>query len=451
MVTALIYIFGIIITILLVVGVHEFGHFIVARLCKIKVLRFSIGFGKKLFSWNDKQGTEYVLAAIPLGGYVKMLDEEEGTVPKEELHLAFNRQPVYKRFLVVAAGPIFNFIFAALLYWLLFVIGFNTIKPIIGEVTPNSIAAKAGLRAQEEITKIDDQKTPSWGSVVLKILARTGEQSELRVQAVPRNTESPESYVLNLSDWRMDALKPDPLASLGIIPYSPSIEPVINSIQPDSPALNSGLKVGDKILAINKQPIRDWLDIVTIISKTPGETLQFQISRQHKTMIIPVTVGTKKSLFSKKRGYLGLAPKIESHPELIRKNQYGLFAAIPEALHEVNNFITLNFIVIGKMFTGKISLHSLGGPITIFESAGTALNEGITPFLSFLAFLSISIGFINILPIPGLDGGHVLFQFIEVITRRPLSQRVQIFFYRIGLILLFLLIIQALSNDILRL
>ncbi len=450
MLSILLSILGVIVTILLVVGVHEFGHFIVARMCGIKVLRFSIGFGKTLKSWHDKSGTEYVLAAIPLGGYIKMLDENESDVPEEDLAKAYNRQPLYKRIPVIIAGPLANLIFATLIYWFLFIVGFNTYRPIIGEITPNSIAAQAGLQSQTEIVQIDHEITPSWYTAVLKLLMRTGDKNQLVLETQPLKSEKTTTHSLNLASWEMDKLKPDPLVSLGIKPYEPNVLPIITEIKPDSPAALAGLKPGDRVTNMDNKLINDWIDLATLISQSPGKTLQITVLRDKKSITLPITIGTKYTLFRKAYGFIGVIPHIEARPDLIRHNQFGPIAAIPHALDETWNFIYLNFIVIGKMLTGKISVQSLGGPITIFESAGNALNQGMTPFCGFLAFLSISIGIINILPIPGLDGGHLLFQLIEFIRRKPVSERVQGLFFRLGFIALMVLMVQALVNDIMR-
>jgi len=361
----LISLIGILLTIFLIIGIHESGHFFIARALGIKVLRFSIGFGKTLFRWHDKKGTEYVFAAIPLGGYVKMLDENEGTVKEEERHLAYNRQPAYKKLAVVIAGPLANLLFAFLLYWLLFMVGFTSIVPIIGSVTPHSIAANAGLKPQQEIIRVDNTPTTSWMSIAIRILTHTGETDQIHISTVPfnHNTATPDQYFLDLRSWHMDELKPDPLTSLGISPYFPVVLP----------------------------------------------------------------------------------------KNILRYNQYGPITALSHALQNTYDFTYMNFIVLGKLFTGKVSLKSIGGPISIFANAGAALNQGITAFLSFLAFISISIGVINILPIPGLDGGHILFQLIELITRRPVSLKMQNLLYRLGFIILILVIVQAVTNDILRL
>lgn len=451
MLNIIISILGIIFTIFIIVGIHEFGHFIVARLLGIKVLRFSIGFGKALYQWHDKKGTEYVLAAIPLGGYVKMLDETEGNVAPEELHLAYNRQPIYKRIAVIIAGPLSNIILAFVLYWFIFVIGFNSIVPLIGKVLPNSIAAETGLKPQEEILSLDNQPTTSWMNVIIRLMTYIGEKKQIPLETKNINSNISQKYTMDLSDWHMDELKPDPLASLGIVPYEPEVPAIIGKLAANSPAEKSNLKVGDTILSIGNQATKDWMQAVEIVAKHPSETLIFTIKREKKTLHIPVEIGYKRDWLLQEHGFIGISPQFQWPEKLLRKNQYGPLEALSRAKQNTLDFTRLNFLLIGKMLTGKVSFKSLGGPITIFESAGTALNTGIMPFLSFIAFLSIAIGVINILPIPGLDGGHLLFYFIEFVTRRPLSLNAQTLIYRLGLIILMVLLVQAIANDLMRL
>lgn len=362
LITIGITILGIILTILLIVGIHEFGHFMVAKCLGVKVLKFSIGFGKALVKWHDKSGTEYAFSAIPLGGYVKMLDEGEGHVAPTELPLAYNRQKIWKRFLIVAAGPLTNFILALVLYWIIFVTGFINPVPITGEIIPHSIAAQAGMQKNQEIISIDQQPVMSWMSIILRLLPHTGNHDKISIQTRDIHQHTNYTYLLNLTDWKMDELKPDPLLSLGIVPYQPT---------------------------------------------TP-------------------------------------------YP-LLRNIQYGPIEACSHAWQNTYDFTYMNLLMIGKLFTGKVSIQSLGGPIAIFQGAGSALNQGIASFLSFLAFLSIAIGVVNILPIPGLDGGHILFQLIEAIMKKPISAPMIELFYKLGFILLLLLITQAVMNDILRL
>ena len=354
---------GMVITILLVLGIHESAHFMVARLFGIKVLRFSIGFGKALYSWHDRQGTEYVLAAIPLGGYVQMLDENEATVPEAEKHLAFNQRPLYQRVLVVLAGPFSNLILAGFLYWLIFAVGFTTLVPILEKVDNHSIASRAGLRAGEEIVSIDQHETLSWPGISMRLITHYGDEDSVPIGIKNKESKQIENRSLDLKGWKMDSLRPDPLTSLGLIP---------------------------------------------------------------------------------------LMPKAKPPPELIRKIKYPFFAAGAKAFQEVRDLTYINTVLFGKILELKMSLGSLGGPITIFQTAGFAFENGALPFLSFLAFFNVAIGVINFFPIPGLDGGHLLFQAIECILRRPLSMRVQVIFYRFGFIFLIFIMAQALANDLMR-
>lgn len=451
MLEILISILGILITIFFVIGTHEYAHFIVARLLNIKVLRFSIGFGKTLLRWFDKKGTEYVIALIPLGGYVKMLDENEGEVPASEKHLAFNRQPFYKKFLVVLAGPVMNILCALALYWLIFTIGFVTIKPIIGKITPDSIAAESGLTNQLEIVSVDGHATMSWMNVILRILSHVGNQDYVKIGVKNISADTAETKTLNLANWHMDNLTPDPLVSLGIIPYVPELPLVIGAIAKNSPAGTSLLQVGDKILAINKKPVKDWQEIVTLINHHPDKNLNFTVERNGIPKDISVPVGFKRNLLMQKTGYLGIGPKVEIPKEFKQQVKYSPLKAVSRAWQEIVDFTYLNFMLLGKMITGKLSMQSLGGPITIFESAGSALNYGFLPFISFLAFLSLSIGIINLLPIPGLDGGHLIIQIVESIIGKSVPERVLLLLFRLGFLFIILLLVQALVNDILRL
>ncbi|MCD6038654.1 MAG: rseP [Gammaproteobacteria bacterium] len=447
----LISILSIFLTIFFIVGIHECGHFFIARLAGIKVLRFSLGFGKALFRWQDKKGTEFVLATIPLGGYVKMLDENEEKVTRHEYHLAFNRQPLYKKIAVVIAGPAANFIFAFILYWLLFVIGFTTPIPLIGKIIPHSLAENAGLKPGDEIQSINNKTTLDWNAVVIRLMTYLGEKKQIAIHTQSLNSRIIQRHTLDLRYWQINNLKPNPLDSLGIEPYRPPIPLVIGILLPHSPAYESRLQVNDIILAIGQKRIKNWEELVALIAAHPEETLVFKIKRQEKILFLPITIGYKRNYLFQKQGFLGLAPQFKWPDELLRKNKFSPFAALVQAKQQLTIFTSLNFSLLGKMLTGKVSLQGLGGPITVFESAGTALNNGILPFISFLAFFSIAIGVINVLPIPGLDGGHLLFYLIESITRRPLSMRVQTLLFRLGIIVLLLLITQAVVNDFMRL
>jgi regulator of sigma E protease len=259
-----------------------------------------------------------------------------------------------------------------------------------------------------------------------------------------------QTHLLDLSYWHLDSLSPDLLHSIGIVPYEPPLPLILGYILKDSPAAASTLQTGDKIIAINKTPLQDWPTLVTFISKHPDQTVHFTIERQHKTLEIPVAIGYQHNWLWQKTGFLGIGPQMNWPPEFLQKVQYGPIAAAAHAWQTIVDFTEVNFILFGKLITGKVSLNSLGGPITIFESAGTALNSGFLPFLGFLAFLSIAVGVINVLPIPGLDGGHLLIQVIELIRGKPLPVNALLWFYRIGFTLIFFVFLQAFMNDILR-
>lgn len=447
----IISLFGILITIFFVIGTHEFAHFIVARSLGVKVLRFSIGFGKTLWRWHDASGTEYIIALIPLGGYVKMLDESEGSVPENELDLAYNRQPFYKKFLIVIAGPLTNIGCALLLYWLIFLIGFTTIKPLIGTVKPDSIAAIAGLSANQEILKVDEIPTISWPDFTLRLIAHVGNQDHTTITVSNPATHQVKTYTLNLAEWHLDALSPDPLTSIGITPYSPFVPLIIGKIAKNSPATAADLRINDKIIAINQKPITQWEDVITTIIEHPDESFTFTVERNGKKIQFPVQIGSQRNLFLQKSGYLGIGPNFKLPTELLRHIQYGPLEAIPHAWQQSYDFTYFNFLLVAKLVTGKLSLQSLGGPITIFDTAGDALNFGLVSFLGFLAFLSISIGVINLLPIPGLDGGHLFMQTIEFIIRRPIPEKITAVLYRLGFTLVLLVLVIALVNDLLRL
>lgn len=450
MLQLLISIAGILLTIFFVVGTHEYAHFATARLLGVKVLRFSIGFGKTLFRWRDKKGTEYVFALVPLGGYVKMLDENEGEVAPDQVHTAFNRQPLYKKFLIVFAGPAMNILCAFILYWIIFVVGFVTIKPLIGEVTPNSIAALGGLKTNQEIVSIDNQTTSGWTGIILRLLVHAGDQDKLEV-GVKNPDQKIVTHTLNLSNWHLDELTPDPLASLGIKPYEIPMPLIIGLISPGSPAEKAKLQIGDKITAINNKPVKDWEALITTINNHPNDTIQLTLERKKQTLVLPITLESKRNLFFQSLGYLGIGPNIIVPEALLQKVQYDPISALSRAGHQIADFTYFNLLLLGKMITGKISLQGLGGPITIFESAGAALNYGFISFLGFLAFLSISIGIINLLPIPGLDGGHLFIYIIESIIRRPVPEQVLSVLYRAGFFLIIFFLLQALVNDLLRL
>lgn len=436
---------------LILVSIHEFGHFYVARRCGVKVLRFSIGFGKVFWSWRDKQGTEYALAVLPLGGYVKMLDEREGDVLPEERHLAFNTKTVWQRIAIVAAGPVANILLAILLFWLLLLQGQRDLIPIVGSVEPNSIAAHAGIEVGQEIIAVDGEATPTWNALNRALLNRLGESGEIHFVLAYRDSHFHYESKAQLVDWLKDAADPDPVAGLGITLHLPTIPPIIGEVIADSPAEKAGAQVGDKVLAVDNQPIQDWQTWVEYVRKHPQASLQVQIERagqQLELTMIPESVDEAGVAV----GRVGMGVKAYSIPdELIRSHEYsvaGAFVAGVDKTWETSAFVLLS---VKKLILGEISTKNLSGPITIAKVAGSSAQSGFKSFISFVALLSVFLAVFNLLPIPVLDGGHLFYYLIEVIKGKPVSDKVQMLGYQVGLFIVISLSVLALYNDIARL
>lgn len=451
MLSILISIAGILITLLFVVGTHEAAHFLVARAVGVKVLTFSIGFGKKLFSYTDKRGTDYIFALIPLGGYVRMLDSTEENVAPHELSHAYDRKNFFQKSLIMLAGPASNLLCAFALYWLIFVVGFVTPKPIIGEITPGSLADQAGLKSQQEIISVDHTPTLTWTNVLFRLMSHYGDKDKVTIEVKNISNQQTHMLTLTVDHWKMDKLNPDPFLSLGFRPYEPPIPLIIGLIQPNSPAANAKLQIGDKLIAVNGKKLKDWITLITLITTQPHQTLSLTLQREGKILTVPLTLEATHPWFGKPKGRAGFGPMIVYPRPLLQTVKFSPIAAIPKATTELVDFIHFNLLFFQKLITGKLSLQSLGGPITIFDSAGEALNVGWLPFVSFLAFISIAIGVINLIPIPGLDGGQWMMLFIEWIIRRPLPDYITTFLYRAGFLTIVFILIQAIINDVLRL
>lgn len=441
-----------IVTILLLVSIHETGHFLVAKALGIKVIRFAVGFGKPIYRHYSRQGTEYVVGLIPLGGYVKLLDEREMVVPDDEKASAFNRQPLWARTLVVIAGPFTNFIFAIFCFWLMYMIGVEALRPEIGAVQPGSIAAQAGLQAGDQVISVDQQATPSLQKVVLQIIKRLGEKTSLEITTQPINSAQTQAHRLNLATWSVNKLTPDALTSLGIIPPRPALPAIIQSLEQNGPAEKAGLKPGDRIVAINDRPVQDWYGFIEIIQQSPGARITVAFERGSQLKSTQVVTETNYKLGGAKVGHLGVQTTVVALPDSMKLlRQYPPLRALRVAAEDTWQYFVFNAVVIKKMFLGQISVGTLGGPIAIFQSAGLAFRQGISVFLGFLGLISVMLAFLNVLPIPGLDGGHLFNYLIELIIRRPLPLQYEIMSVRIGFFLLLLLMITATFNDLLRL
>lgn len=433
------------------ITVHEFGHFWVARYYGVTVKRFSIGFGRALWHWRDKLGTEYVIAAIPLGGYVKMLDEQFETVVSERRYEAFNYKTVWQRAIIIGAGPVFNFLFAIFIYMLVFLIGVPSYRPVIGEVTPNSIAAQAKISPGMELKSVDGIETPDWDSVRLQLLNKIG-NSKTTLSVAPFGSEHSERKTLDLRRWQFEPNKQDAVVALGIIPLGSFIQPVLAEVQSGSAAMKAGLQAGDRIVKVNGQPVTTWQIFVTQVRNNPGRPLRVGIERQGSTMDITMQPDSQPVGKGGVEGRAGIVLKIISIPaEYKTVQKYGLLAALAHAGEKTWQLMRITVSMLGKLVTGDVKLNNLSGPISIAQSAEISAEYGLIYYLMFLALISVNLGIINLFPLPILDGGHLLFLAIEKLKGGAVSEQVQNFSYRIGSILLILLMSLALYNDLSRL
>jgi len=438
-----------IVTLAILVVVHEFGHFWVARRCGVKVLKFSVGFGKPLWSRFGKDGTEYIVAAIPLGGYVKMLDEREGDVAEEELDQTFNRKSLGSRVAIVAAGPIANLLFAIIAYWFVFVLGIPGIRSIVEDVTPNTPAAYAHISAGDEITAINGSQTPTWSSAYRKLakLAENGGVAKLTVNTggskVERQIDIPKR---DFSTPGSQSL----LEQLGLSPLRVDLRPIIGSVVDGGAADKAGLHAGDEIIAVDGLLIDGWSQFVDIVQHSADKPLEVTIKRVSGTEVLSITPRNGENN-SGKIGVTVDSSKTIIPLELQAVEQYGWGSAIARACYETWSFSSSTLKSLAGMLTGAVSSKNIGGPITIAQYAGASADQGLISFIGFLAMISISLGILNLLPIPILDGGHLALYFVEWLRGSPLSEQVQLQSQKIGIILLLMLMFLAFFNDLTRL
>ncbi|MEN3796904.1 sigma E protease regulator RseP [Aeromonas caviae] len=434
----------------LLVAVHEFGHFWVARRCGVKVERFSIGFGKAIWRRLGKDGTEYVLALIPLGGYVKMLDGRVDALKPGEEAQAFNHKSVWARMAIVAAGPMANFVFALFAFWLMFMIGVPSVKPVVGEVRPASIVAEAGILPGMEIVGVGGEETGDWESVTYALISHLGDDSvQLKLKAA--NTSYAVDKTLQLAGWKFDPDKESPIGSLGIVPLGGKVLPVVEAVVPSSASEKAGLQIGDRIKGVDGEAITEWTQFVERVQQSPAQPLQVTVERGGSEMTLTLTPDGKK-VKGQLVGFVGLSPQLVPLPDEYRTLlQYGPLQALWHGVQKTWSLITLTFDMIGKLIGGIVSLDNLSGPISIAKGAGSSADYGLVYFLGFLALISVNLGIINLFPLPVLDGGHLVYFLIEAITGKPVSEKIQEVGFRIGAAILMLLMGIALFNDFARL
>jgi regulator of sigma E protease len=434
------------------VAVHEFGHYIVARLLGVKVLRYSIGFGRPI--WIRQSGpdrTEYCLSAIPFGGYVKLLDERDCAVALSEQHRAFNRQPVPTRVAILAAGPVLNFVFAIVACWLMFVIGFPGVRPIVGEVTAGAVAARAGLHSGDEIVRVGERSAATWEGVIVsmldQMLGKGTIKLEIKRAGVLREINLP------VAGRESELTEPGQLfTGLGFRPWTPKWPAVISETVPGGPAARAGLRSGDRVLRVDNLPVDSWPTWVEFLRKRPGQRVQVVVERDHSQITLPLEIERTENAGAVigRIGATGTPPP--SLPEQWKSvERFGPVEAIGRAADRTWEMSVLTVRIVVRMVTGEVSVRNISGPISIAEYAGYSASAGFANFLSFLAGVSLSLGILNLLPIPMLDGGQIVYQLAEAAKGSPLSERAQLVGQQVGVLFLLLLMSFAVYNDISRL
>lgn len=439
----------------LLVTVHEFGHFWVARRLGVKVLRFSVGFGNALWKKTAKDGTEYVIAALPLGGYVKMLDEREGEVAEKDRPYAFNRKPLWIRTAVVSAGPAFNFLFAIIAYWLIFVLGVPGIKPVLAEPPVNTPAAQAGIQANDLLLRVEDEAVATWKAATLETLSGVLDGGELTL-LVSRNGAN-KTVTLDVPGNTRELTEPGALMQgLGLGLNIPPLPPTLGKLAAGTPAAEGGLQAGDTVLALDGTPVSSFRELAQMIRERPAQVVQFRIARQSRgeetILTLPVVIGSHQ-IDGSTAGFIG-APvqRPENYgAELRAVQQLRPLAALGAGISKTWEISALTLRLLGRMVIGDVSFKNISGPISIAQYAGFTAQVGLVPFLAFLAVISVSLGVLNLLPIPVLDGGHLLWFAVEAVKGSPVSEQTEILGQRVGIALLLVLMSFAFYNDITRL
>ena len=439
------------------IALHEWGHYIVARLCGVRVLTYSIGFGPKLFGWTSKKsGIDYRISALPLGGYVKMLDEREGEVVKDEQHLAFNRQHPLKKIAIVAAGPIMNFVIAIALFWVLFMTPSEQLATKIGQVLPDTPAAIAQLPVGDKIIAIDGHDVQTWEGINYRLAGRMGETTNISVTLQSEVDKGmTKTYQAPVQEFMQGAAQgKDALSSFGMIPWQPNIAPIVGDLTPDGAASRQGLKVGDRITAINDKVIDDWISATRIIRDNPETLLTFSVLRDDQPIELQIMPQGKKDNLGNDYGQIGamVAQSEIVIPDAYKTTVvYGPAESLIKSFEKTEQLAVMTVSSMGKMLSGMIGLDNLSGPITIAKVAKQSFDISWQMVLSTAALISLSLAVLNLFPIPVLDGGHIVYYLIELIRGKPLSEGVQMVGLKIRLILLAGFMVLAIGNDISRL
>ncbi len=443
--------FYFIVALTILIAFHEFGHFWAARKLGVKVLRFSLGFGKILWRrQRTPESTEFTVAALPLGGYVKMVDEREGPVAPADLPYAFNRQPLIRRVAIVFAGPFFNFVLAILIYWAVFMIGETGVRPVLGPVASDSLAAQVGFAEGDEIVAVAGENTPTWSHAIGELLERIMEGEAISVLVKTKNGEQLER-TLTVPEELLQ--HPNRLYQrLGLRPWEPELPPVIDRVEPGGAAEEAGLQAGDRLLSVDGNSIRTWREWVDYVRSHPGASLEVVVDRGGQRLsrsVIPVPVESEEGRI----GRIGAAVRIPEQlvDEMQVEYRLGVLPAFAAAVGKTADYSALTLKMVGRMLVGRAGIENLSGPISIAQYAGKSASIGFNQFLKFLAIVSVSLAVLNLLPIPVLDGGHLLFYLIEAVKGSPVSEQTQAFFQQIGLFILLSLMSLAFILDIERL
>jgi len=444
-----------IIAISILVVIHEYGHFWVARRCGVKVLRFSVGFGKPFWSFKDKQGTEFAVAPLPLGGYVKMLDEREGPVAEEEKHQAFTQKTASQRIAIAAAGPIANFLFAIFAYWALYMMGVTGLSPVVGKIDEQSPLV-GQVQVGDKILAVGDESITSYRDLSWQLISHIGDTGRIELQIETPDYDK-KTVGFDVERWLVGQDTPDPMRGLGLYPrtHTLAIPAIVGEVSPEGAAAKAGLKPKDLILSMNDIAIEDWRDFVKVIRDNAGQTVPLVIERAGQQQTLSIALGERTLDDGKKVGFAGVGFDPESAPEIPPEwlviTRLGPVDALFQGMKSTWDLVTMTLSSLWKMIQGDVSVKNLSGPITIAKVAGSSASGGIESFISFLALLSVSLGVLNLLPVPVLDGGHILYYSIEAIRGKALSEKVQILGVKIGLAMLLSLMLIAFYNDISRL